>query len=71
MIAGGADVDLPTLKGGETPLILAAERGLYHCTKALLDARANTQLVAKVHPYSGLFYIFIFIISYLKSLITE
>ena len=55
MIEGGADVDLPTLKGGETPLILATERGLYHCTKALLDAGANTQLVAKVHTYSGVY----------------
>ena len=48
MIRGGADVDLPTLKGGETSLILATERGLYHCTKALLEAGANAQLIAKV-----------------------
>ena len=41
MIRGGADVDLPTLNGGETSLILATERGLYHCTKALLEAGAN------------------------------
>ena len=48
MIQGGADVNLPTQRGGETALILAAERGLYHCTKALLEANADTRLVAKV-----------------------
>ncbi len=49
MIEGGADLNLPTLKGGETPLILAAERGLYHCAKALLEAGANARLIAKVN----------------------
>ena len=54
MIRGGADVDLPTLNGGETSLILATERGLYHCTKALLEAGANAQLITKVKPISFL-----------------
>lgn len=45
-IKAGANVNLPS-KSGEYALVLAAERGLYHCTKALLEAKADPLLISQ------------------------